>query len=337
MKDHDEDILTTAEDVCAMSLSGSGDLNPTGDGDYNARRRSKLSLRSARQDRIDETSLQDVTLTIPLSPLLGAADLGDVDWRRSNTTVNQLGATSSRTDLACKDWGGGGGRRNHNVVNRRQSGGSQPNSSRGSGAGSSFSPPGGVSSGCMPNGAIGLFLSPNGDIYGQSSAHPQKKKNKTAAFFARPRSESNFDGRSAENVSLSSEMIERFEAGYRGGGGVERMKSVPLRGGGANGDPSESGNAGLARRRRTVDTVGRSAHDIAAIQNAAAANGSWGTVSGAGAGGCEPRHLSNLSKKELYLMWKASERALNCQLKEALKQKSELQRKLSSTERLSVT
>lgn len=46
--------------------------------------------------------------------------------------------------------------------------------------------------------------------------------------------------------------------------------------------------------------------------------------------GLDVAELNSLSKEELFLMWKASERELNTRLVEALRQKSEMQDKLDS-------
>ena len=231
---------------------------------------------------------------------------------------------------------------------RRSSGGGQHSGAAGSGGREQPR-----RSTLLPNGAIGLFRSPNGDVMtAQGSLSAQK------AFLARPRSESNFTGRPLDLRMFSHSPGGTgapsggrlgpggrgvFSSGGRPGHGssaapVERMKSCPVRSAGDGATPVFASSGG-ARRRRTVDLPpgGGAQRMGGAVAHPRSFSGGLPAIQTTNGGAAEPRNLSQLSKEELYLMWKASERALNNQLREALRQKSELQRKLSSTERLSVT
>ena len=160
----------------------------------------------------------------------------------------------------------------------------------------------------LPNGIV--LFSPNGDMLSQS------KQQRRASCLALP-SRRGIDGGSTRSCG-----------GNSSGGGkstIERLASLPSK----NYDPGTSllGPTGHQRRRR--QTFGPpsppSHHSDLAITPA---------TSG---GELERQSLKSLTKEELYLMWRASEKVLNLRLKEALKQKSELQQKLASTDRLTVT
>ena len=174
---------------------------------------------------------------------------------------------------------------------------------------------GGVGGG-LPNGAIPTLLaavSSNGDGGVGDSSTRWNPSRDDGVHPCRHRSASSFNDYAAKRA-------------------VERMTSVPSSSGGQR--------LSIGQRRRTVDIprgsggggfdkdvlrLGVDDDDVTAISNLS------------GGPTLERSHLSQLSKEELFRMWKASEKALNSQLKEALRQKSELQQKLASTERLTVT
>jgi len=149
---------------------------------------------------------------------------------------------------------------------------------------------------------------PNGIVPGTRSSSPPGYQSvrshlQPTLTLARPRSESNF-----------SAVTQRSNV-------VGRLRSLPCR------SPGEDATAARKRRRRTVDlapAVAASPHVLSAEE-------------------LNRSKLGRVTKEELYRMWKASERALNAQLRVAMQQKAELQQRLqaaelsSAAERLTVT
>lgn len=156
----------------------------------------------------------------------------------------------------------------------------------------------------LPNGAV--ILSPNGDIYRQY----------IAPHFRR-----------GGALVVSSSATPEFTSGLRDL--VERKTSLPVRSCQETTDRDGDVAHDVLIRRRTVDVPRRAGTRTGDMRPGNRPPGSSG------------RDLSNtlkyLSKEELLHMWKLSEKALNRQLKEALKHTEDLQQRLRSSEKLTIT
>lgn len=155
----------------------------------------------------------------------------------------------------------------------------------------------------LPNGAV--ILSPNGDIYRQY----------IAPHFRR-----------SGALVVSSSATPEFTSRNRDV--VERKTSLPARSCQEKTDRDREAVHDVLSRRRTVDVPRR----------AGTRTGDTPGNRRPGSGGRDlSKTLKYLSKEELLHMWKLSEKALNRQLKEALKHTEDLQQRLRSSDRLTIT